>query len=289
MMKLKSTTLSLVTISILGLGFSGCAPTYNIEPMYDKKTDTLSINNYKMNNIKQDIENSYPRLTGSVYETKKYKLGNSDCKHIFYQKDNAGTNRYYSDSRYEKIIENYAGGSCDVTSVGNLKFLSCGIMKNKDAKQNYFITTNTTNQYGYQTKEQMSSLSKDCFSKIKKHSISQAKKDGAEIKTYVEKSDLAVGTKVYSGIFTVAKSNPSYCVKTSEMKLFVDKDNNLKGRLSFLKKGKGVITPPLTGTITKFNAPKIIFNTTKYNDTLIEGTYSYNNKGCNGTFKATTK
>ncbi len=287
MIKSKSIILNLATISILG--FSGCAPTYNIEPMYDKKTDTLSINNYKINNIKQDIENSYPNLTGSVYETKKYKLGNSDCKHIFYQKNNAGTNRYYFDSRYEKIIENYSGGSCDVTSIGNLKFLSCGIIKNKDAKQYHYITTNTTNQWGYQTKEALSSLSKDCFIKIKKHSILQAKKDGAEITTYVDKSDLAAGTKVYSGTFIVDDNNPSYCVKTSKMKLFVDKNNNLKGRLSFLKKGRGVITPPIVGTITEFNAPKIIFNTIKYNDTFIKGTYSYNNKGCNGTFKVTTK
>ncbi|NQY52181.1 MAG: hypothetical protein HRT42_01300 [Campylobacteraceae bacterium] len=273
----------IVAMITCGLLFVGCTPIYNVTPKYNKDSQTVVINNTIFKNAiqKDDRHFGIGQRGGHRTNIQYYKLRNEECKNIHYEYVKAGNKTYITYSEYERILEYFIGGSCNVTQISNLKFLSCRLDNSKN--ELYYITTDTKNKWGYNTLQKLS-LNRSCFKKIKENTVIQAKKDKVEIKSYIDKIDLPKDTKIYDGVLVLDKNRQVKCPSNTKIKLFVSKNNKLFGQLSFIKTTGKSGTSRINGNINRFLSRDVSFVTIEKNKEIIRGTFKSNN--CSGIFNA---
>lgn len=172
--------LSLLFLISLIFLFSGCTPNYNIEPKFNENKKTLTINNtvFQDSSIDSKITNGTSFRGDIRSKIINYKLYNQECKRIQYRNLKVGDKTYMAVSEKDRIFDYYDKGTCYVTTISNLNFLSC---QNTIFSEIFFyITSDVRNQYGYD-RTKMLELNGDCYKKIKKDTLSIAHKDGVKI------------------------------------------------------------------------------------------------------------
>ncbi len=124
MSEIKSSIVKLTSVFILSFVFLGCAPTYNIEPNYDKKSKVLMIDSYKINDIIYNNANSNHNLTSADMKFSSFNTNNNVCRRIMFKEYNVGQNMWYINSGIDDILTAY-NGNCVIEKIGNLNFFKC--------------------------------------------------------------------------------------------------------------------------------------------------------------------
>lgn len=262
---------------IISLTLTGCTPSYNINPQYDSTSQKLSIGGYVFTDVKEtNNRNLGTGMQGDgFYQINDFKLSSTDCSKIHYEDSKAGSKTYFTDSKYDWILESFRGGSCNVTEIANLKFLTCDntIANGEFTDGRHYITTETTNQWGYVYIAKYS-LDKNCYQNLLTHFKSLANKDNVTIKNYVAKSDIPKNVKVYYGqAKLLVDKSENNCPTSSKVKLFVDeKTNKVTGSASYFSPSGKYITTSLNGTKDKLHSRYNTFKITEYSNEVIKGT-----------------
>lgn len=281
----------LVIVGLILL-FSGCSPTYNIEPSYNKKEKVIMIDDYKIDYVSYDnSKNTLQDLGLSVQSTfKQFKAEDEQCRRLAYVTKSIGSNGYYYTSALDEVLKKYSN-NCEIEQVGNINFFKC-MAKSKVTKGqrttdaidfHYGLTSSMSNQHGYSNKTTLIlGNTKNCFVNIKEHFKAKTKPE--YIKT-THNIEFDKKMKFYTGKF---KAEDTICAKQGEIEFYIDNDK-LKGHISFKRKGK-MLHPKLWGKVVD---NKIYGETIKlkftgiYNKNTITGIYK--NKVCKGTFEVRIK
>ena len=171
----------LVGLVVSGIIFSGCANTYNVEPVYKDKDKVVMIDSLKFENVVFYRKKNRKLNTRSMGNIKQYreefKLDNKKCNKLTAEVYTALNSWYFHNSRLEDIMK-YYNNKCDVEKVENLNFVTCyktkmitddnGIETEKEF-QDYGITMSSTNQYGYGKKISVDLFNKDCYEEVKEY------------------------------------------------------------------------------------------------------------------------
>jgi len=276
----------LIALTLGGIILTGCSPTYNIEPSYDKQNKVIMIDDYKIDYVSYDTSKENLNFNMDTNTYKMFKAQDEQCRKLAYKTLSAGTNRYYHTSGLDDILQKY-NNNCKIEQIGNINFFSC-VAKTKINKDNkkleaknihYGATSSYSNQYGYSDKTTLFlGNTKNCFENIKEHFANKTKPEYIKI---TKKIKFDKNIKFYTGKFN---AEDDICVKQGDIEFYIDNDK-LKGHISFERKGKK-IHPKLWGKIIKNKVSgetiKLKFNGELKNNT-IKGTYK--NKVCKGTFK----
>jgi hypothetical protein len=225
------------------LFLTGCSPTYNITPDYNKKNKTIFIDDYKIDFVSYHTsKNTLKDIGLNVQSTyKQFSSEDKQCKKIAYVSKSIGTNGYYHTSAIDDTLRKYKN-RCEVEQIGNINFFRC-IAKykvNKDSKKfetknlHYGATTSSSNQYGYSDKLIVyMGNDKNCFEDIKKHFKKKTKKEYINITKSI---DFNKNIKFYTGTFK-AIDNHVACAKNGNIELYLDNDS-VKGNISFKRNEK---------------------------------------------------
>lgn len=220
--------------------FAGCAPTYNIQPKYDKNTKALLIDDYKIENLQLINETKLIPLfvKGSIH---RYEKNGKDSCYITHTSstiqdflNNARFEYYFTD--LEKFIEKQSLLYCDLTKLNDIKFFEC---RNERLNlENYFIDYESD---GFKRKD-IIEVNKQCFIKIKEHFLKKANKDNINIKyfeigdkKFSENSVLYTGKVIYtyeSKIRAKKKKTETYDIVIAtlknDIKIFMKKYNSIR-------------------------------------------------------------
>ncbi len=187
MTKLKTIVLNLIAILMLGLVFSGCVPTYNIEPIYNKKKQELTIDTLKFKNALESYNNSPHHLGEGNFKKKraKYIMNGNKCTNLTYSSIEAGHRSAIATNIQIQLIEGANKGivNCNGTSIANLGFFKCTY---SNGRNEYFISSSKRSEYpGRYSKSSKIMTDLKCFNTIENHFKKKAVIDKVEVKNYL--------------------------------------------------------------------------------------------------------
>jgi len=173
-------------ITVIVVLFSGCVPTYNIEPTYNNETKTLIIDSLKLDNVVHNREN----IEVDMYHTYKkadYLLKNKTCNKVNYYKvkANSDDNAYVSNNLEYDLKEIFLindDGDCEVTKIANVKFYKC-VKSTYIDKKYFYIGTDTPSFLGFSSKTKLKT-DQECFDTLLEHFKKDEKSKNSEIKNY---------------------------------------------------------------------------------------------------------
>ena len=153
----------LIPLALGGLILTGCSPTYNIVPDYNKKTKTIIIDDYKINQVYFYKKTTAPIARSMGKAGKDYTLIKTDsnnCKYIKSHHSYRNGGWRNSHSALDKVLSNNRN-DCQITKIGNLHFIKC-------KKETYRITSSDTDALPYGDIK-MLAIDKKCFNSLKAH------------------------------------------------------------------------------------------------------------------------
>lgn len=174
---------SFIAMLLVLLGFSGCAPTYSIEPVYNEATKELTIDALKFKNVRKAFDaNPIHMGPGNFHHhNASYYVDTKKCKKIFYSYMDAGQNSYITNNLKDTVESSARQGklrNCKVTEISNLVFYTCN-----NGNFNMVGMSFAGLNGGYSLVSKLL-LDYACFNTIKNYFIKKAKKDKIEIKEY---------------------------------------------------------------------------------------------------------
>lgn len=263
---------SLFLFVLLGLIFSGCAKSYDVESSYDKDTKTAKIDNYIIEDVSfYDEKNSGYNIDSkgnTEYIIKTIRSDGGICDYINIKNYQSRGSWFYYKSAKEDVLKRY-GNNCDVEEVGNnLVLLKC--------YSKYYMTSSSVKNNGYGSKITID-MDKNCFQDMSKHFKAMAKPSNI-VKIKERKVIL-----IYSGTFASTKA--SKCASDGKIAVYINNEI-VGGNISYKLKNKDYMSDIKGNIIGKKFTGKtenLQFIGTLERDS-IEGKY-YSDK-CEGVFNA---
>jgi len=230
--------------------FSGCVPTYDIEPKYDTHKKTLNVSGKVIENVSLSINKNISNDTSFRFKEKIKKYVSTDnlCPDIKYLSQSAGTRAYIWGNLEDHLKEKYTmknDGECIIEKISNVRFFNCRTTSGRYSTF-YALETRESNSYGYSNLKAIF-LKRRCFFSILSHFKSMALKDNVQVEKYRYKTEKNIKTSStngssYTGEFAYGGINKE-CIKTGKIRINI-KDNKVIGSVSVGKKNidiKGIL------------------------------------------------
>lgn len=188
--------------------FTGCANSlnYNVTPVYNKSTSTVSIDTLELKNVEKKPSQNLEFITkldkhkyNGVLET-YFFFNENKCERIIYKYVESKDKKAYFPNDFELTINDLytkkINGKCDVEVLKNLKFIQCN--HDENSKESLFYILSSTHVPPiYYDKLALLEVDKMCFDTMKTHFENKAI------------SDNVVGKHYSFGNYNKPKSNPN--------------------------------------------------------------------------------
>lgn len=190
--------ISVITI----LFFTGCGtPEYNLEPMFNKDSSELIIDDLKLEDFKVIKER---KTHGTSYgDYKSLDQSSNNCS-IRYRKRVTYGNSYFRGVKKE--IERGTIYDCNLTELNNLEFLEC---RNEQINYNSY---SIIQEIGMGKKAVVLFLNQECYNDIKDHFETRTKKEKLAIKTkLLGNPEASKHANLYQGSYSAESTGSNDC------------------------------------------------------------------------------